>query len=94
MPSRKTSNNHDLLVQTALTVELLNTRLFGGAGQEGAIPYLYEQHNQFSATGFAGFFGATPVSRQTVSGSKAGNAALTSLMAALSALGLVLDTTS
>ena len=58
MPSRKTSNNHDLLVQTALTVELLNTR------------------------------------RQTVSGSKAGNAALTSLMAALSALGLVLDTTS
>ena len=40
------------------------------------------------------YCGATPVSRQTVSGSKAGNAALTSLMAALSALGLVLDTTS
>ena len=44
MPARKNPDSHDLLVQTALTVELLNTRLFGGAGQKGAIPYMYEQH--------------------------------------------------
>ena len=44
MPARKNPDSHDLLVQTALTVELLNTRLFGGAGQEGALPFMFKQH--------------------------------------------------
>lgn len=44
--------------------------------------------------GSIGFLGATPVARPTVSGSKGGNAALTSLMTALANLGLVTDSTS
>lgn len=41
-----------------------------------------------------GFNGAAPVAKPTVTGAKGGNAALTSLMAALSAYGLVNDTTT
>ena len=41
-----------------------------------------------------GFFGTTPTTKQTVTGSKGGNAALASLMTALVAYGIVIDTTS
>lgn len=41
-----------------------------------------------------GFYNATAVTKQTVTGSKGANAALTSLMSALVALGLVTDTTT
>jgi hypothetical protein len=41
-----------------------------------------------------GFYGTTKKSKQTVTGSKGANAALTSLMAALSTIGLVTDSTS
>lgn len=41
-----------------------------------------------------GFFGATPVAKPTVTGSKGGNVALGSLMTALSSLGLVVDSTT
>lgn len=41
-----------------------------------------------------GFYSATPVTKATVTGSKGANAALTSLMSALSALGLVTDSTT
>jgi hypothetical protein len=44
--------------------------------------------------GQMGFFGGSAVAKPTVSGSKGGNAALTSLMNALAALGLVTDTTT
>lgn len=48
-----------------------------------------------SSTDKIGFYGvATPVVKPTVTGSKGANAALTSLMTALVALGLVTDTTS
>jgi hypothetical protein len=40
------------------------------------------------------FFGTTPAAKPTVTGSKAANAALTSLMTALSSLGLVTDSTT
>jgi hypothetical protein len=46
------------------------------------------------ASGKLAFWGATPIIRPTVSGAKAANAALTSLMTALAALGLVTDTTT
>ena len=41
-----------------------------------------------------GFYGTIPISQPTVSGSKGGNAALTSLLVALATLGLVVDTTT
>ena len=44
--------------------------------------------------GGAGFNGAAPIAKPTVSGAKGGNAALASLMAALAAYGLVTDNTT
>ncbi len=41
-----------------------------------------------------GFFGSTPVTQRTVTGSKAGNAALTSLMTALAEMNLLVNSTS
>lgn len=41
-----------------------------------------------------GFYNAAPVAQQTVTGSRAGNAALASLLSALAALGLIVDSTS
>jgi hypothetical protein len=42
----------------------------------------------------AGFYGATPTTKPTVTGSRGGNAALASLLAALATLGLITDSTS
>ncbi len=47
-----------------------------------------------NTTSKVGFFGTTPVGRATVTGSKGSNAALTSLIAALVAQGLIIDSTS
>ena len=44
--------------------------------------------------GACGFFTATPVGRQTVTGSKGGNAALASLISKLATFGLITDSTS
>lgn len=41
-----------------------------------------------------GFYGAEPVTRPTVSGSRSGNEALESLLAALASLGLIVDDTT
>ena len=43
---------------------------------------------------YVGFYNATPVTKQTVSGSKGGNAALASLLSALAALGLITNSTT
>lgn len=47
-----------------------------------------------AATDALAFFDATPVTQPTVTGAKGGNAALASLMTALSNLGIVVDSTS
>jgi hypothetical protein len=41
-----------------------------------------------------GFYGATPVSKPTITGAKGGNAALTSLLTALANEGLITDSTT
>jgi hypothetical protein len=46
------------------------------------------------ATDLIAFYGATPVAKPTVTGSKGSNAALASLIAQLVALGLITDTTT
>lgn len=48
----------------------------------------------FEIQGNVGFYNTTPVNKPIVTGSKGANAALTSLMSALSALGLVTDSTT
>lgn len=45
-------------------------------------------------TGNIGFYGSTPISKPTVSGSRGGNAAVASLLAQLVALGLITDVTT
>ena len=45
----KQDANHDLLVETVTTVKLLNTRLFGGDGQVGALPNMLQQHEKLTA---------------------------------------------
>lgn len=57
---------------------------------DGAGPYNVMSFGQSSV----GFFGTSPVAKQTVTGSKAGNAALTSLIAKLVAMGLITDSTT
>lgn len=52
------------------------------------------RHLTFKADGGLGFFGAGGTTRPTVTGSRGGNAALASLLTALSNLGLITDSTS
>lgn len=47
-----------------------------------------------SSTQKVGFWGATPIVKPTVTGSKGGNAALTDLLSKLASMGLIVDSTS
>jgi hypothetical protein len=49
---------------------------------------------QVTAGPDVGFFGATPIAKPTVTGSKASGAALASLLTTLATLGLIVDGTS
>lgn len=49
---------------------------------------------QAAAGGELGFYGATPITVPAITGAKAGNTALTSVIAQLVALGLVTDSTT
>jgi hypothetical protein len=51
-------------------------------------------HSFGNPTDQFGFFGATPVAKPTVTGSRGANAALQSLLAALANLGLITDSSS
>lgn len=46
--SEEQSSSHDLLVQTANTVDLLHSRLFGGDGQIGALAHMYQQQKELT----------------------------------------------
>jgi len=50
--------------------------------------------NDLTAAAKVGFFGSTPITQPTVSGSKSSNAALTSLITKLALLGLIVDSTT
>lgn len=50
--------------------------------------------NELSAYGKVGFYGATAVTKPTVTGSRGGNAALASLLTQLATLGLITDSTT
>jgi hypothetical protein len=66
-----------------------NTRIRGGTGDfDGSI------HIGDLNTDGVGFFGATPVSRPNVTGSRGGNAALADLLTDLALLGLITDSSS
>lgn len=51
-------------------------------------------HMTFKSDGAVGFFGAGGVTRPTVTGARGGNAALASLLTAMSQLGLITDSTT
>lgn len=65
-----------------------------------ARPYIYSAANyiEFSAgfmtNGDVGFFGTTPVAKQTVTGSRGGNAALASVLTALANYGIITNSST
>lgn len=65
-----------------------------------ARPYIYsaanyiEFSNGFMTNGDVGFYGTTPVAKQTVTGSRGGNAALASLLTALANYGIITNSTT
>ena len=69
-----------------------NTLLYGSQHLGGGISIAGNLAHQ--STGALGFYGASPAAKPTVTGSKAANPALTSLMTALATLGLVTDSTT
>lgn len=71
-----------------LTAENINLNAGGGLGSSGEINFTAHRMS------FFGDFLQTAVTRPTVTGSKGGNAALASLLAALASLGLVTDSSS
>jgi hypothetical protein len=66
------------------------------AGKVEFVDALYgtAQHTLDGTGNQVGFFGATPASKPTVTGSRGGNAALASLLTALATLGLITDGTT
>jgi hypothetical protein len=80
-----------------------------GGGSDGVndVPGEFEVYSSLSATtifkcsvdigsytGTVGFFGATPVVKPNITGSRSGNAALASFLSGLNSLGLVTDSTT
>jgi len=47
-----------------------------------------------NSTGYIQFFGGTGSTRPTITGSRAGNAALASFLTALATMGLIIDSTT
>lgn len=76
-----------------LSADAQNTQV---AGKVEFVDSLYgaTRHVLDGAANTLGFHGATPVAKQTVSGSRGGNAALADLITKLATLGLVTDGTS
>lgn len=83
-----TQRSYDRYSADAMNVQHAGKREYVSALYGGAVHTIDPAGNQL------GFHGATPVSKQTVSGSRGGNAALASLITALATLGLITDGTS
>ncbi len=69
----------------------------GGSGLGATLNLTWTVGNGITVGGSGqkiGFYGAAPIAKPTVSGARGGNAALTSLIAALSACGLLTDSTA
>lgn len=87
-----------------IAIESAGQMSFAASGMDfdvasgGALSIATENANEIIQFGtpssLFGMFGVTPVVKPTVTGSKGGNAALTSVIAALAALGLVTDSTT
>lgn len=83
-----------------LQVDANEVGIFGWDNSAGAYRQMFLGNISTGAlrigyAGFAlGFYGATAVTKPTVSGAKGGNAALTSLLTALAGMGLITDSSS
>lgn len=75
-------NNAGLAYKRMVVLDSLDNILLGQSGVGTAI------------IGNVGFYGETPISRPTVTGSRGGNAALASLLTALAAQGLIVNSSS
>jgi hypothetical protein len=69
----------------------------GGSGSGAALNLAWTTANGIVVGGSGqriAFYGASPIAKPSVSGSRGGNAALASIITALSAYGLITDTTT
>ena len=85
-----------LTAENAFTVQALNGIIVLDSIGTGSSVYIEDDgavRFQTNSTGLA-FFGATPVAKPTVTGSRGGNAALASVLTALANLGLITDSSS
>ncbi len=100
-------NLHGIVNTTAVSLAAGTTNILNdGANGLTIHGYFYtDAASEFNGTAFfdhtlqhwgaaLGFFGVTAIARPTVTGAKGGNAALASLVTALTNLGLIIDTTS
>jgi hypothetical protein len=70
---------------------------YNGSAMEKFLDFTADRSLQIGASAAnhkLGFFGSTPINKPSVTGSRGGNAALTSLMTQLANLGIVTDSTS
>lgn len=107
---RGTGVNYDpaktLFAQSSITSGIVTSLHQHSTTLEGGTTLTCMDNNTFSFTGTGGtkigldatqkmeFYGATPIVRPTVTGSKGANAALTSLLTQLAAIGLIVDSSS
>lgn len=83
-----TQNNYFRMEAGAAVLHVTAETQFNAAAFGGRV------HTLNGVANTLGFHGAAPVARQTISGSRGGNAALASLLTALANLGLITDGTS
>jgi hypothetical protein len=84
-----------LIVSANAGAGALGIEINDGDAVSGAGINIHSQHNGVKFNGATiGFFGSTGTAKPTITGSKAANAALTSLLTALAALGILTDSTT
>jgi hypothetical protein len=86
------TDDHLYIKDTAGTAQQVAT--LGGAQTYSAAQTFSDNVTLGGSGKQVGFYGTTPASKPTVSGSRGGNEALESLLTALATLGLITDSTS
>ena len=90
------NNAGTALVGSPASNDVINFNIAGSTTYSYAqLPQQFNVTSSFAVnTNQVGFYGASAIAKPTISGSKGGNAALSSLLTQLSALGLVTDSTT
>ena len=96
-PTNTSDNANYVSMEAGETYSAIYSKATGtGTAQELRLGAGADENNQLrlSPTNELGFFGSTGTTRQTITGSKGGNAALASLLTSLDAMGLIINSTT